>query len=49
MSVQSLWAAMDWGDLWQDADLASCIQYARAAKCLQLSPQWREVMPDFLG
>ena len=44
-----MWAKMEWGDLWHDADLLSCIYYARASKMLDLSAEWRLVMPTSIG
>ena len=48
-SLPQLWERMEWGDLWEDADLVACIQYARASKLLALSAEWRAVLPTAIG
>ena len=40
-----IFKAMEWADVWDDADLRSCIAYARASKSLKLSDDWRAVLP----
>ena len=42
--LTELFAAMPWGDLWNDADMVSVVRYLRGSKKLRIPPEWREVL-----
>lgn len=39
-----LYRRMEWGDLWQDADVVSALRYARASKKLSMPSEWKEII-----
>ena len=39
--------SLEWGDLWEDAELFSCLSYLRASKRLHIG-EWRNLIPTFL-
>lgn len=46
-SLQSLFEGMDWGDLWDDADMRSVLAYVRGGHSLELG-EWRWLFPHRL-
>ena len=44
---QTLFSILEWGDLWNDADMVSCLAWLRANKHLNLG-SWRDLFPSEL-
>lgn len=45
--LKSYFASLAWGDLWEDAGMASCLAYIRGSYHLHIN-EWREVFPTEL-
>jgi hypothetical protein len=39
---------MDWGDLWEDANVLSAIRYLRASKKLNMPEEWKHILLEGL-
>ena len=44
---QTLFSLLEWGDLWNDADMVSCLAWLRGNKHLNLG-SWRDLFPSEL-
>lgn len=42
-SLQQLLYEADWSETWQEAELRSCLRYARGVKGLSIPKEWADV------
>ena len=48
MNVMEAFAALPFGDMWEDARLADAVVYARGARSLKIPEAWRGFLPTTL-
>ena len=48
MDILTLYANLEWGDMWEEALARDLIKYLRSSKMLVIPDQWRSVLPTAL-
>lgn len=43
--AKAIFRSMEYDDMWDDADLRSCIHYLRGSTSLRIPAGWRELLP----